>query len=228
MEQEEHIMNNLASPLHRFLAWIIDTLISFGITALLVMTIAQTTRIEDFLQALLHGLIAGLVLAIAHPVIQLLLISYAGGSIGKLVSGLTIVDQNGTFLTLPMAFFRSIVGYMVSGSFLWLGFLWIFVDAQRRAWHDMIAGSYVVQKSANGIATGLFALVFLLGFHGYVWFQIVGLVVRNAPLYQQAVESISKELDASQFLEKQLKDSVDPVDKSTRIDTRLDRQIYTQ
>ena len=36
-------------------------------------------------------------------------------------------------------------GYFVSAFVFYLGFVWILVDKRRRGWHDMMAGTIVVQ-----------------------------------------------------------------------------------
>jgi hypothetical protein len=37
-----------------------------------------------------------------------------------------------------------IVGYVLSAIALYLGFLWVAVDARQRGWHDYLAGTQVV------------------------------------------------------------------------------------
>ena len=39
-----------------------------------------------------------------------------------------------------------LIGYWVSGAVFYLGYIWIFVDKRRRGWHDLIAGTVVVQN----------------------------------------------------------------------------------
>jgi uncharacterized RDD family membrane protein YckC len=38
-----------------------------------------------------------------------------------------------------------LVGYWISNAALYIGFIWIFVDRRRRGWHDLIAGTCVIE-----------------------------------------------------------------------------------
>jgi len=33
---------------------------------------------------------------------------------------------------------------------VYLGYVWIFIDARRRGWHDLIAGTVVIERTAPG------------------------------------------------------------------------------
>ena len=37
---------------------------------------------------------------------------------------------------------------MGSAAVVYLGFAWVFIDARRRGWHDLIAGTVVIEKAA--------------------------------------------------------------------------------
>ena len=62
---------------------------------------------------------------------------------GKALMGLRVVRVNGERLNAWHAFVRA-VGYLISAIPLYLGFLWIFVDDRRQAWHDKLAGTCVI------------------------------------------------------------------------------------
>ena len=60
--------------------------------------------------------------------------------------GLFVVrDVDGGPISGGQALLR-LVGYWVSGLVFYLGFIWVFVDKRRRGWHDLIAGTVVVQR----------------------------------------------------------------------------------
>lgn len=67
-----------------------------------------------------------------------------GGTPGKLLLGLRVVDA----ATLRPLSTRQAVGryfaYLLSSIPLCLGFLWIFFDPRHQAWHDKLSGSLVV------------------------------------------------------------------------------------
>ena len=48
---------------------------------------------------------------------------------------------------------RELVGKFVSEGLVWLGYIWIGLDQNKRGWHDYIGGSYVVRKRRDPGAT---------------------------------------------------------------------------
>jgi uncharacterized RDD family membrane protein YckC len=69
--------------------------------------------------------------------------SLTGRTIGKSILGLKVVAPSG----MPPSIGRSILrvlGYVLSAMALWAGYLWVLVDADRKAWHDHMANTYVV------------------------------------------------------------------------------------
>ena len=67
-----------------------------------------------------------------------------GQTPGKMVCRLKVVRTNGEPLGYGRAFLRW-VGYIASWCAFALGFLWVIFDRQKQAWHDKIAGSYVLK-----------------------------------------------------------------------------------
>src|SRR6266540_2616013 len=60
--------------------------------------------------------------------------------------GLWVVrDRDGGPISGGTAVLR-LVGTVVSSAVVYLGFIWIFIDARRRGWHDLIAGTVVVHR----------------------------------------------------------------------------------
>lgn len=86
-------------------------------------------------------LFTGLVFALYHTVS----LTVWGSTLGKTILALRVRASDGTRLRWLAALLRSTVGYLASG-FLLLGFLRIFRDPRRRAWHDVLFGSEVVQQ----------------------------------------------------------------------------------
>jgi uncharacterized RDD family membrane protein YckC len=67
----------------------------------------------------------------------------SGKTPGKAILGLRVVTRDGQRLALGHSLMR-IVGYVLSAIALYLGFLWVAVDARQRGWHDYLAGTQVV------------------------------------------------------------------------------------
>jgi uncharacterized RDD family membrane protein YckC len=67
-----------------------------------------------------------------------------GQTPGKKMFGLKVVQTTGETLTPGLAFLRW-VGYLVSGIFFYLGFIWVAFDERKQGWHDKIAGTVVIR-----------------------------------------------------------------------------------
>ncbi|ATC94942.1 RDD family protein [Pseudoalteromonas tunicata] len=66
---------------------------------------------------------------------------------GKMVMNTKVVDANtGLNISTSQALLRYI-SYFISALPLGLGFIWILIDEQNRAWHDLIAGTVVVKQA---------------------------------------------------------------------------------
>jgi uncharacterized RDD family membrane protein YckC len=78
-------------------------------------------------------------LAFAYQVLGLWLF---GKTVGKLLLGLRVVRPDGRRLSLPRAMLRAAV--LTFSSLVVVGCLWVLINPRRRAWHDLVAGTYVV------------------------------------------------------------------------------------
>jgi len=102
------------------------------------------------------------------------LTSRFGGTIGKLIVGLRVVDEKGEFLTDRRAFFRCTVGYFVSGLFFGLGYFWIIKDNKNQGWHDQISETYVVQRgvSAMSVMLGIVSVFAFIIFYSLSFYSL--------------------------------------------------------
>jgi uncharacterized RDD family membrane protein YckC len=64
----------------------------------------------------------------------------------RAVGGIRVVmDKDGGPVTLGPAILR-LIGYWIDTLIFYLGFIWILIDSRRRGWHDLIAGTVVIQE----------------------------------------------------------------------------------
>jgi uncharacterized RDD family membrane protein YckC len=61
----------------------------------------------------------------------------------KMVNIRVVRDADGGPLTWGSAILR-LIGYWINGVVLYIGFIWVFIDKRRRGWHDLIAGTVVI------------------------------------------------------------------------------------
>jgi uncharacterized RDD family membrane protein YckC len=76
-----------------------------------------------------------------------LLWMWRGTTVGGMVCNLRIVRTDGDAMAPFDAVVRALAS-VLSFAALGLGFLWILRDPERQAWHDKIAGTYVVKVPA--------------------------------------------------------------------------------
>jgi hypothetical protein len=101
--------------------------------------------------ALLDLILIGWLLPIVHVFFIPLAIAYfivmwtwKGTTIGSIIMGLKIVRTDGRPINFAVALVRSLSS-LLSGTVLFLGFLWAGWDREKQAWHDKIAGTVVVR-----------------------------------------------------------------------------------
>jgi uncharacterized RDD family membrane protein YckC len=68
-----------------------------------------------------------------------------GQTVGMLAWNLRLETNDGTPMRLGQALLR-FVGAMLSLATLGLGYLWIYIDPDRRAWPDMLSRTHVVHR----------------------------------------------------------------------------------
>jgi uncharacterized RDD family membrane protein YckC len=204
-------MKNIASVKLRIIAIINDVLIFTLFYLLAVLPVVSADNISGMFDGLVFLLLSVLFL---FPVIlslsSIVLTVIVGGTLGKICSGIEIVDKKGNRVTLFTAFLRNYIGYIASGSFFNLGFIWVAIDKQRRGWHDMIADTYVVVKRKSGLLTGLITLIIVLFFNFILLLTISQQIALHEKIYQDTFteivdivkESDKGKVDASQKYDK--------------------------
>ena len=128
----------------RLVAYIIDIII-FGVIATILLIIGTLVA---FASAGVGGvLIVFTLIAIASLAYLPYFWATSGSTPGMRMMGLKVVrDADGGPITGGQAVIR-LIGYWVSGAVFYLGYIWIFIDKRHRGWHDLIAGTVVVQRA---------------------------------------------------------------------------------
>jgi len=71
----------------------------------------------------------------------------SGQTPGMKLFGLYVVrDSDGGKISGGQAVLR-LIGLWISGIPFYLGYIWIFIDARRRGWHDLIAGTVMIERA---------------------------------------------------------------------------------
>ena len=129
----------------RLMALVIDEIIMIvaAVLCLIVIVVVssgQSFGVGDFLGMFLSFAILPAVLMGYWIVFT----AIWGQTLGKMALGIKVVDREGRPPGLWKAFLREVVGKILSGLVICLGYIWVAFDREKRGWHDHIAGTYVV------------------------------------------------------------------------------------
>lgn len=148
---------NYASFWERLIAAGVDSALVFLLWSCAIRVVVLQPDLSDAVFDFFLALVIMLnPVFILYPFITLYLF---GGSLGKLITGLRIVQEDHSSLTFKRAFFRQTVGYSFSSLFLGLGYLAIVKDEKKQAWHDKTVKSIVIVKDSLWPAGLLFLIV---------------------------------------------------------------------
>ncbi|MHB1135038.1 MAG: RDD family protein [Chloroflexota bacterium] len=76
---------------------------------------------------------------------EVVLTGAMGGTLGKVLLGYRVVDEQGRHIGYGRALGRALSKTISTSVFL-LGFVCVGVDAYKQAWHDKVAGAFVIRK----------------------------------------------------------------------------------
>jgi len=104
----------------------------------------------DYLTVLLKTFISLGVYFIISIFYKTFLVGKFGATLGKMITGIKIVDENGNKISYGTAFLREVlvkdIVYMFLFFISWLGFLWAIWDKKKQTWHDKIARTLVIKE----------------------------------------------------------------------------------
>ena len=152
----------LAGHIQRLYAFYIDLLVSWILVVLILALLALKFSLFDTLFLVAHpvvAILATLFLPFFWSVLQD--ISFMNGSIGKHFMGICIVDKSGGKVSLSGAIIRNFVRTAFTFPFFLPIFVSLFTE-RRQGVHDLVAGTFVVERRHIGFFSGAFRLVGML------------------------------------------------------------------
>jgi uncharacterized RDD family membrane protein YckC len=139
----------------RFVAFVIDVMILLFAYTIGSAAITGTLNLFGLMDLVQQFMASGTILAQAAIVLVglasfLLVAGYGilswyltGETIGHALVGVEVVDMAGGRVSLTRAI-RRMIGVYVAAIPFFLGFIWVLFSKDRRGWHDMIGGTYMV------------------------------------------------------------------------------------
>lgn len=157
-----------AGLLLRTLAFIIDTLVVWIPLTLFLIFVTNSQTLPELSLALSSYLIL-----VVIPVVfstfwyTVPLVNLYNATLGKLITGLRVVNENGEKLTLKQNLFRHTIGYQFARMLFGFGFGSIIWDKNKQGWHDHAIGSQVIEVNKMWpLALGV--LIMLIMLHIYL------------------------------------------------------------
>lgn len=178
----------------RLTAKLIDSALYWLVFILLIMFVSGQSTLGGLLDTILYSVSVFIVFQAVYVIVNAYLTARFGGSIGKLASGIKVVDENGGLLSFKMALFRNTVGYSVSALFFGAGYYWIIKDDDNLAWHDLAVGSKVVFEAKNGLVTAIATLAALIVLAAIIMSTSVSNFKKNGFLYMNIVQDAAREV----------------------------------
>ena len=144
---------NFAPHGTRFIAYVLDGCIVSAVLIVLLVAASLVVALVAATGSQTATAIAASILVIGVLVLFVLSIAYFpyfwvknGQTPGMRPFNLYVVrDDNGGPITWGPAIIR-LIGLWVGAVVFYLGFIWVFIDARRRGWHDLMAGTCVIER----------------------------------------------------------------------------------
>lgn len=124
----------------RFVAAILDGLIIGAINFIIGIIVRLMVGSDTSSMLILNGI--SLIIGIGYVVVYQAKMSQ---TLGKKVMGIKVVNEQGTTPSMMTFFLRDVIGKLVSGFILGIGYLMVLWDSKKQALHDKIAGTYVIK-----------------------------------------------------------------------------------
>jgi uncharacterized RDD family membrane protein YckC len=179
----------------RILALFIDWLILGLIVLEFLIFISSSNTLETVLNNLTITFIGLMVIPIIIQIVQAYLTAKYGGSIGKLICGLMVTDENNQKISLNMAFFRTFIGPVINSPMIGLGYFWVFRNERRQGWHDLAIGTTVVENNSSQNILGILTSIIFVVISVVMIMNIISNFQINSNLYLTTFTDIYQEIN---------------------------------
>ena len=152
----------------RFIAYSIDAIILFILNWLIGIILVYTNLSLFMLIIAQWGLLLG-----ASAIYEILLTYKYGGTLGKILMKIKVVDEKGNFISFWRSTGRHFAKY-ISSIILYIGFLMVLWDGNKQGLHDKMARTYVVDNKIqiNRTIRRLIVILTILIIVGYLTYII--------------------------------------------------------
>jgi uncharacterized RDD family membrane protein YckC len=180
-------ITSYATFYERLLARLIDSLVYFMVIFVPIVKISSSTDFTVLLNSIYNFTIFVLFIAFIILPFEVFMTAKFKGTPGKLLMGLKIQKEDGKPLSYQEAFIRLTIGRAVSGLFFGLGYLWIFKNEKRQAWHDLINQSIVIKRLSFEWLIGILILIAFLLINMSLFAETIVKFISNAQFFQSLI-----------------------------------------
>ncbi|PIR62407.1 MAG: hypothetical protein COU65_03565 [Candidatus Pacebacteria bacterium CG10_big_fil_rev_8_21_14_0_10_42_12] len=161
----------------RFLAYFVDALIIFIITAVIqtsmgnnpflaLQNVNSLEEVQQMQKTTSTSLSSMMALLAALAYFMIFYVNYDGATPGKKLMAIKLVRDDGSKVTYPVVFIRYLATF-VSAITLGVGYLWMLWDKKNQTIHDKLANTVVIKTKAKPkIAVGLLIMFLYIVFFG--------------------------------------------------------------
>lgn len=128
----------------RFWAYVIDMIVVGSLHRIVVYPLLRWLDISIVETSMLSTV------AISTAVVMyayfIMMTKFLGQTLGKMVFGLKVIDENKEKLSWDTVIFRELIGKFISKTAFFLGFITIGFSSKKKGWHDYFADTLVIQE----------------------------------------------------------------------------------
>lgn len=150
-----------AKPFSRFIAGVINCLLFILFYPIVIFWISLSQTPEEVLFRIVISVSLGIFHTFVFYFVESLLVSNLGANIGKLVTGLTVVNEKREKLSFSDALFLTFIGNYVLNATFGLGSLLILQKPKHLGLNDLVSGTEVLVKSPKSIFLGILVSILL-------------------------------------------------------------------
>lgn len=134
----------------RLVSYIIDLIIIWSVSQIVIYPILGMLDIKDLHFWLPIFSVDNLASGLLYFLYFVLLTYFFRQTLGKMITGISVIDKDGKNLSFKQILFRELVGRFINNKLAYIPYLMIIFTEKRIGLHDFFADTYVVKNNYQG------------------------------------------------------------------------------
>ena len=131
----------------RFVSYIIDIIILWSVSQILIYPILNVFEIRDAYLWIPFFSIDNIMTALIYFSYFVLMTHFFQQTLGKMITGISVISQDGRRLSFAQVLYRELVGRFINNQLFYLPYLMVIFTENRIGLHDFFADTYVVKNN---------------------------------------------------------------------------------